>query len=360
MRCLFALSADFGEFVTANLMSRGQDFERAFALPPRLAAYAGGIAHTVYGNASDVEAMVEAARPDIVVLGSGYLYAINNLFGPQELAMLLERLRARGCAIATTDPWLRLRAVRPDARFSIYSVQRGGTDPAQSERVLALQRRLESLLGALPHLLVVPAPQACSVFNGHFSRQPFESQEEKDTWLFVLAREDLALAGGETFFENLAARIRDLLAVRKNRLRFIGPERIGQFLATRFAGEPRVEYLAFCPFDRFEEEVRRARVVAYWNVLSASALYCLYHGVAPVFFARGHQATVLEGLFEHALAHVYRGRPPLFLRLEETFEADADKLLGRYGMQEWLRSLRADYEKLPGPAQVMERLCHRR
>jgi hypothetical protein len=360
VRCLFVLSADFGEFVTANVLSRGQGFERAFALPPRLAAYAGGIAHTVYRNAGDVEAIVEAARPDIVVLGSGYLYAINNLFGPQELATLLERLRARGCAIATTDPWLRLRAVRPDARFSIYSVQRGGIDPAQSERVLALQRLLESLLGELPHLLVVPAPRACPVFNERFLPPLVGSRDENDTWLFVLAREDLALAGGEAFFDDLAARIRDLLAVPGNRLRFIGPERIGQFLAARFAGEPRVEYLAFCDFDRFEEEVRRARVVAYWNVLSASALYCLYHGVAPVFFARGHQATVLEGLFEHALAHVYRGRPPLFLRLEEAFEADADALLGRFGMQEWLRSLRADYEKLPGPAHVMEHLCHRR
>lgn len=359
MRCLFALSADFGEFVTASLMSRGQPFERLFALPPQLAAAAGDLPHAVYRRAEDISALAQSARADLVVLGSGYLFAINNLFGPDELAALVERLRASGVALASTDPWLRLRALRPQARFSIHSARRRGVDPAQSERIAALQRRLEAILGRLPHLLVVPAPLAEGVFNPKFASSFREETEtETDTWLFVLGREDLAIAG-DAFFEHLEARLRELLAVRKNRIRFIAPARVGEFLGRAFAGEPRIEHLPFCDFQRFESEVRGARIVAYWNALSASALYCLYHGVAPVFFGHGHQAAVLEGLLEHAVEHVYRGRPPVFLDLGVRLEPDASALLERHRIAGWLATLRADYEKLPDPSSVMERLCHR-
>lgn len=358
-RCLFALSTDFGEFVTANILSRGQPLERRFALPTRLAPFARGLDGAApYASVSELQGMIEDQRPDVVVLSSGYLFAINGLFGPEALASLVAELQARRVAVATTDPWLRLRALRPQTRFFIRSIRRGGIDAAQTHKVLELQRRLEAILGQLPHLLAVPSHLAHAAFNPGFAGPPAPAQDE-DEWLFVLSREDLALLAQESFFEALQARIGELLAVARNRLRFVGPAPLGRFLEEKFPGERRIEHLAFCDFQAFETAVLRARVVAYWNVLSASSLYCLYHGVAPVFFAKGHQANVCEGLYEHAVAHVYRGRPPPQLALERPFEPDATALVARLGIYAWLDALREQYAQLPQPAQVLEALCSR-
>ena len=359
MRCLFALSADYGEFVTANLLSRGQPFERRFALPPALAAQAGGLdGVSAYASTSELRAIIDRERPDAVVLASGYLFALNNLFGPDELASLVAQLRGRGIALATTDPWLRLRAVKPQTRLAIYSMRRGGVDEAQSEKVLALQRRLEGILGALPHWLAVPAPLAQSSFNPSFAR-PAQAAKDVDEWLLVLSQQDLNYLAQGAFFASLRARVEDLLGAPRNRLRFVGPAPLGRFLAANFAGEPRIEYLAYCDFAAFEAAVLRARVVAYWNALSASALYCLYHGVAPVFFGKGHQAKVCEGLYEHAVEHVYRGAPPPMLAFERPFEVDAAALIASHGIPAWLDRIRHDYARLPPPSRILEALCSR-
>jgi hypothetical protein len=361
VRCLFALSADFGEFATANLLSRGQPFERRFALPPPLAAQAGALDGAArYASADELRAAIDRERPDAVVLGSGYLYAVNGLFGPEALAALLAELRGRGIAVATTDPWLRLRALKPQARFAIHSVRRGGVDAGQSARVLALQRRLEGILGALPHVLAVPAPLAHGCFNPAFARPP-PPVDGADEWLFVLSQQDLSYFPREDFLRDLGARLDELLQISRNRVRLVAPPALGRAVEARFAGERRVEWLAAPDFAAFEEAVLRSRVVAYWNLLSASALYCLYHGVAPVFFGRGHQAMVCEGLHEHALEHVYRGAPPATLELARPLgeEAHAAGLLERRGLRAWLERLRADYARLPALAQVLERLCSR-
>jgi len=359
-RCLFVVSADFGEYVTANVLSRGQPLERRFALPPQLVPYAGGGAEMTvpYSTAQDLERLIGAERPDAVVLCSGYLFAINGLFGPEALAALLARLRRDRIAIATTDPWLRIRTLAPGTRFAIRSIRRGAVDAAQSEKVMLLQRRLEDTLAEVPHLFAVPMPADArwsSAFNPAFST--LSSSASGDEWLFVLSKEDFALlcgVEGEKFFRDLAARIEDLLALKENRLRFIGPPALGRFLAERFAGRERLAFLPFCDFAGFEAALRRAKLVVYWNVLSASLLYCLYHGVAPVFFGKGHQASVCEGLYEHVVAHVYRGRAPALLQLGDALAPRADALIDRLGLAAWLAAIRRDYARLPALPQAMQ------
>jgi len=358
MKCLFALSADYGEFATANLLSRGQPFERRFALPRALAARAAGLdGAAFYGSAGELGELIEREAPDAVVLASGYLYAINGLFDPEQLAALLARLRARRIAVATTDPWLRLFAAAPATRFAIHSVKQGGIDEAQSAKVLALQRRLEAVLAGVPHLVAVPAPLAQGCYNPAFRRAP-RPAPDADEWLFVLAQQDLALAS-EGFLEALQARAAGLLRRGRNRLRFVGPPALGAFLAERFPGESRVEYLAFAGFAAFEEALLRAKVVAYWNAISASALYCLYHGVAPVFFGRGHQARVVPGLYEHAVRHVYGGEAPALIDAGAELEADADALIARRDLYSWLDRIREGYARLPETSRVLEALCNR-
>lgn len=358
MRCLFALSADYGEFATANVLSRGQPFERRFALPVALAAQAKGIeGASAYGSCEALRAAIADERPDAVVLGSGYLFAINGLFGAEALAALVSELRDRRIAVATTDPWLRLFAVAPASRLAVHSVRAGREDAAQSARVMALHRRLESILGGLPHLLAVPAPHAHSCQNAAFAAQA-RPAGSRDEWLFVLSQQDLSYLPPD-FRVVFRSRLEGLLENRRNQLRVVGPASLGRFLAESFAGEPRVEYLPSLDFVAFEEAVLRARVVAYWNALSASALYCLYHGVPPVFFGRGHQSRVCEGLYDHAVKHVYCGAPPAMLDLEAPMDPDAGALIESQGLAAWLDRIRAEYARLPQTASVLERLCSR-
>jgi len=352
MRCLFVLSADYGEFVTANLLSRGQPFERRFALPGALAPAAAGIdGVSAYASPGELRAIIERERPDVAVLGSGYLFAVNGLFGPEALAGLIAELRGKGITLATTDPWLRM----PNPRLTIHSMRQGGVDAAQTEKVGALQRRLEQILSGVPHLLAVPASLAHGCYNPAFAQRP-QPAAGHDEWLFVLSRQDLNYLSAESLFQSLRERLAELLKNPRNRLRFIGPAPLGRFLAAEF---PATEYLGLTGFAAFEAALLRARVVAYWNALSASALYCLYHGVAPVFFGKGHQARVCAGLYEHAVEHVYRGEAPPMLALEEPIEADAGALVASHGIYPWLDRIRRDYARLPATARVLEQLCSR-
>lgn len=366
-RVLFVLSNDFGEYVTASIFSRGQPFSADFALPRRLARYApAGQGNMIeYEEADDLGEIAARLRPDVAVLASGYLFPVNRIATPDALRALIMRLKAAGCAVATTDPWLRIWALRPGSRFTIHSVRKGGVDTDLSAKMQALQAYLEELFRGMPHLFAVPIPAREATwmpfFNPDFSRHapPLAPSDDsgRDEWLFVLSKEDfIFLAGfdGEDFFRALEARIRELLSLPRNRLRFIGPPEVGRFLQERWPGEPRVEYLPFCDFHAFESALRRASVVAYWNVISSTLLYCLYHRIPPIFFGQGHQAKVCSGLFDHAIEHLYRGRAPQMLDLNAPLAADAGALVERLGIRPWLELIGGAYARLPAPASVIE------
>lgn len=367
-RVLLALSADFGEYVTANIFSRGQSFEALYSVPRALARYAppgrGDI--TAYDDLKDLQGQIVRSRPDIVVLASGYLFPVNRIATPEALRDFVARLRSAGIAIATTDPWLRVFALRPGSKLSIHSVRAGGEDAVLSQKMRELQDYLERLFHGIPHLFAVPLPgragECLSFFNPDFVRhgegEGVGDHGDRDEWLFVLSKEDftfLAGFGRESFFGALEDRIEELLSWERNQLRFIGPAELGEFLGKRWPRE-RVAYEAYCDFNTFESAIRRATVVAYWNVLSSSLLYCLYHRVPPIFFGKGHQAQVCEGLFEHAVEHVYRGNPPRLLALEASLTPRADTLIERLGLRRWLDLIGRDYAQLPTPADAIERV----
>jgi hypothetical protein len=364
-RVLFALSADFGEYVTASLFSRGSGFAAQFALPPQLARYApaGQANVSVYEGMDDLAALAARLRPDVAVLASGYLFPVNRLATPEALRDLLARLGQAGCAVATTDPWLRVWSLRPGSRFAIHSVRKGGVDAELSDRMQALQHHLEQLFRDVPHLYAAPMPTTTGTslpfFNPAFAKLAARRDGGSDDWLFVISKEDYAfLSGfdGENFHGALEARIRELLSRARNRLRFVGPPALGRFLHARWRGEPRVEYLAYCDFQSFESALRQAKVVAYWNVVSSTLLYCLYYRVPPVFFGAGHQAKVCSGFYEHAVGLLYRDRAPRLLDLKAQLPADPDALTEQLGIAPWLDAIGADYTRLPAPDQVIEEI----
>ena len=359
LRVHFVLSADFGEYVTAAVFSRGQPFDASYSLPKSLFAHARAGAREFYSyeTLSEVEALIERTRPDVVVLASGYLFPINRLASPEALAGFVSWLRSRDLALATTDPWLAVWRHKPDARIKVHSVRQGGVDAAASAKMMDLQRYLQRLFEDVSHLFAVPLGQGLTFFNPAFAAP--RGTAESNEWLFVLSKEDFVFLAGfdrANFLDALHARIDELLAHADARLRFIGPPELGRALAARWAGEPRVEFLPFCDFDAFEAALRRARIVAYWNVLSSSLLYCLYHRVPPIFFGKGHQAQVCEGLYEHALEHVYGGRPPVLLDMKTPLGGTAGGLVERYGLERWLDRIAGDFARLAPPGEILERV----
>jgi hypothetical protein len=360
-RLLFVLSSDYGEYVTANLFSRGQPFGRHFAVPAALAGAAGAQPHEVsgYSGVEDLEAIVARLQPHCVVLASGYLFTVNGLLAAQQVAGFISGLRERDIAVATTDPWLRIWKLRPAARFTIHSVRRGAEDESRSRVLNELRERLEHDFASVPHLFAVPLPAAAgrcySFFNPRFASAA-SVDREYDDWLFVLSREDLAYLPAQSLVPALRGRIEEILARPRNRVTLIAPPALQSAVAAQVAQRPRLRLATAMDFAQFEAAVRTASIVAYWNVLSASLLYCLYYGVPPIFFGRGHQARVCDGLFEHAAEHVYRGRPPRVLELAAPIETDAGMLAQQLGLRPWLEFLRAEYARAASPHDLVERL----
>lgn len=368
-RVLFLLSADFGEFVTARLFSRGQPFQAHFALPEKLSGYAAGQRESVslYRNQADVAQIVSQFRPDLVVLCSGYLFTVNRLLSLESLQALLGAFADAGIKVATTDPWLRIWALRADARFRIRSVRRGGVDAAATEAVTSLQRRLEQCFAGTAHVFAVPIAPARddwhSFFNSRFAGErrgiPQAKPADGDHWVFVLGREDLTLfaAGDEPrFLETLQQRLAEVLALPGNRVTFIGPQPACAYLERENVGVGRLRVMPFCDFDTFEQIIGEASMVVYWNILSASLLYCLYFGTPAVCFWRGHQATVCEGLEEHVIAQVYCGKPPPMIDFTSPIEASAADLSQRFAIPAWIEGIRDAYARLPEPQAIVDRL----
>lgn len=367
-RVLCVLSADFGEYVTASLFARAQPFDVHFALPPALAPFLppGQRGHSVYRDFGEAQALVASTRPDIVLLASGYLFPVNRIAAPEQLVAFLRTVRAAGTALATTDPWLRIWALRPGSRYTIHSVQKGGEDAALSAKMTALQASLEALFAGVPHLFAVPLADPArawlAFFNPAFAQQAAGRPAAAGQWLFILSKEDYIFRAGfekQAFFAALEQRIAQILAHGENRLRFVAPPEIGRFLAERFPGEPRLQYTAFCDFATFERLVREARIVAYWNIVSSSLLYCLYYGVAPIFFDVGHLGRVCPGLEEHAARHIYCGWPPRVLDLAAPLEADTEVLAGRLQLDAWVAQIRDEYAKAPAPGEVLAAIRER-
>lgn len=365
--CLFVVSADFGEFVTATLFARKQAFDSVFLLPGRLAQSLVPVGENtvLYGDVDDVEHSINRLRPDMVVLASGYLFAVNGLISPSRLGPFVERLRARRIRVVTTDPWLGLSHSSHAKRFDIYSIRRDTVDPVLSERMNALQARLEQIFEGTDQLYAFPLQSAGarshSFYNHDLERLCRDKATERaagpDYWLIVLSREDYALAAGrspETFLATLCARVEDICAHRQARVTIVGPGAIGEYMRVHCKCLSRVSLHAFCSFAEFEALLQHARVVLYWNLVSSSLLFCLYHRIPPLFFSSGHQIRVCKGLLPHVAVNVYCGALPPIHDLNQPFTEDADTLVQRMGVVDWLDRLKAAYRALLGPQAVFD------
>ncbi len=365
-RLLFFFSNDFGEVVNASLFLAAQPLAVHFALPPRLLAYQDrpDIPTRSYTDVADMRSIVAEVEPDIVMLCSGYLFSVNGLIEPDAVASFVQYLKRAGIPVVTTDPWLKFWKLHPQQTFALDLV----TDPAKraswARRLRALQDYLDNLFANVPHLYAMPfsTPVVTSyAFFNPTAAQEFSGMSGTDAagvdrWVFVLSEEDLKVQLFEhkqAFVEALKMRFREILSVPENCISLIAPDRLTRELANDFSGEDRITFPPFLGFAAFRALVAGAKIVFYWNILSASLQYCLYYGTSPVFLAFGHQARLNEGLSQHVIEHVYQGANPPSMSLFTPIEPVADRLLEKLDTESVRKFLHARYAENRTPLDIV-------
>jgi hypothetical protein len=397
-RLLFVIDNDFGALGTVMYLLHRQPLAaRATVLLPRRAheLHQGGlpVATRPYESLQDILAVVEAEAPDVACLVSGYLLSRHNLLSYDELQRLIRTLRARGCRVATSDPYL--GTFSEVAKASVL-VRTGAFHrnlerylrrvPRIRERVARLvelysKRRLErhvrrvsEVLRDVTRIYPVPidAPQgvarSISFFNPLYIRAPGElaanaanvaalpgMNAAKPRWLFVLAQFDLDYQekkhGMKGFVAIVARKIREAAANGRHTT-FIGPAAIIAELAPLFAGEPDVTLLATCAFDEFERRLLDAEVAFYWQIFSTSAFLRLWQGLPVFFFDPGHSSRFSKPMHEAGLKYYFMGGAPIYLDIDKPLDAAALAPMGAV-FHESAAESRRRLARLPTPAAMV-------
>ena len=363
-RVLFVMDNDFGALGMVMYMLHGSDLAaRATLLLPRRAhdLHAGHlpVESRAYDNLADVLDFVEADAPRVVFLVSGYLFARQGLLAVPELGRLVRGLRSRGCAIATSDPYLGhfasiARATVPvrtgriprmiRARFGdvpwVYRPLSALIDRVGKARLESHVRRVSAILCDVAHFYPVAVraaraagPPTFGFFNpayfrlaGERARRDKATTGERPRWLFVLAQFDLQfqeqLHGRARFVELVAAKLRESHEQGKHPV-FIGPPAMAEELSRQLPPGSGATVLGRCPYAEFEERLLDAEVAFYWQIFSTSAFLRLWNGLPVFSFDPGHTSRYSSVLHEAGLEHYFMGRSPRYLDIEQTLEAGA-------------------------------------
>jgi hypothetical protein len=371
---LFVVDNDFGALGTVMYLLHGQPLaQRSTLLLPSAAHALHGalaVASRPYASLGDILQVVEAESPAVVVLCSGYLLASQGLLTLREVRSLVRELRRRGCAVATSDPFLGTyrrvaQAKVPSKSGGILEAAAGlwpnGAAFLHAMRVRRHVHEVAGVMEGLAHLYPVQAPQApagprrISFFNARYFGRPRAASRE---WLFVLAKFDFeyqqAAHGRQRFIELVAAKLREALS-QGRRATFIGPAAAVEALRAHFGPEPGVTLLPACPFAEFERRLLDAQAAFYWQVFSTSTFLRLWNGLPVFFFDAGHASRLLRPMYDAGIASDYMGRPPAMLDIAQPLDAGA--LMARSGeFADIANAALARLKALPAPEEAIREI----
>jgi len=374
---LFVLDNDYGELTTLMYLVLGRELaarstvllpgrlidSNADALPGRTRPYA---------SIDDVLQAVDAAKPAVVFLCSGYLFSIHELFTLDDLARLVDALRARGCRVVTADPFLGMLSLQdPKTLVAIHIPEQSEeldidemrrVKEVQDERLQSHFTRSEQIFRDCAHLY----PAFCDVpgdgiatagetdvrnisfFNDALvcpELGPGEDEPHaRPHWLFILSRTDYetqTMFEGARFSDIVAARLVDALAAGRHPI-LIAPDELVQSVASRMPTVEGVDILTFCPFNRMISLLLTAEHAFYWNVVSHSILIRLFNKRPVVLFDRGHLVRNVTAMLPRVLQWYYQGWVPEFrdhrtpLTLETvtawtaSYRSEADAIYDRF------------------------------
>lgn len=392
-RLLFVFDNDYGELTTAMYMLIGQELARqtTFLLPPRLYVTnqdslpdrAGP-----YRTPDDVIRVVDAEKPDVVFLCSGYLFSIHGIFSLPTLERLVQLLDERGCHVVTSDPFLGLQSNLsrsttisidiPEHAPPVLKRFKEGADRKLTEHLSRSFQLLKDRIHVYPTYPAAPgeAPtkdvRGVSFFNsgliyphatGRAAARTLATHagvevSGKPKWVFVLASQDYEL---QLTFHGRAACIDDLVAMLEQTLRagrhpvFIGPYDCVQGVIQRIAGTEAVTLMTFCPFKRFAALLLSAEYAFYWNAVSHSMLLRLFNKLPVFLFDRGHLARSVIPLYERSVDWYYQGWEPIYLDLGQELSVEGLAEPARQ-YREAAQEVSKHLRRAPPPDRMVERI----
>lgn len=376
-RLLFVLSNDYGELANAMYLVRGYDFRAVLLMPDRLFAANRedlGVPVYRYGSTREVMDRVATEAPDLVLLFSGYLYTVNDIFPVEDVERLVGELRRGGHRVVTSDPFLGILSALDASTFSERHPRR--------QWLIDHFGRLARAFADVPHLDLVPLedarpgaagsrPRRVSFFNEHLVADGSRLAEHARTvaaaigadparkrWLFVLSTEDyggqIGLLGKPTFDALLLDRLRDTAREGRQPI-LVAPDVCIAAIGHDAAAVEGAVLLPFCGYRLFTALLHEAEYGFYWNVFSNSIPARIANRLPVFFFDPGHMARAIPPLFEVGMAAYYAGSEVVYLDQRRPLAADA--LAPLAAKQAWsLEPARVSFRRSPRPDEMVRAL----
>jgi hypothetical protein len=381
-KLLFVLSNDYGELSNALYLVKGQGFQTTLLMPQRLFAINQGtltIPAYPYTSPLDVLDAVSRESPDIVFLFSGYLYAINNLFGGLDAVVrLIQDLRAGPRRIVTSDPFLGILGQLGPTTFSDNHPLR--------HWLLEHFRRVVPMLEGVTHLYLVPpnelaVPRSVSFFNANViedgpgldawrskaallhpnpsppARGGQEGGVARKRWLFVLSLEDYgkqtAQLGRARFDSILLRKLQEAIRASRQAV-LVAPKECIESVA-RIGPLGDALLLHFCGYEKFQAFLFDAEYVFYWNLFSNSIMPRVVNRLPVFLFDQGHLAHAIPALLEAAIRHYYVSAKLPYL--DQQRDLAEEKLTSMAALQQIdLEPARAHFHASQNPVEMVQLL----
>jgi hypothetical protein len=343
-----------------------------------------------YQGLDDLRAVVEAEKPAVVFLCSGYLLSTHGTLSLEALRQFVRELGESGCRVVTTDPFLGLVS-RPDfASLVDFTFPEGGIDAwswkflkqAEEERLTRNLTDSFEILKPFPHLYpVFPGgpgrddtendllkisfhnpelvSSAVNSLADPIGEEGRDAGERPPYWAFVLALCDYdilsTLLGRDVFLDYTLAYLRAAQAAGKKAV-FIGPKECVQALRHRVGENPAIELLMFCSYKQFMALLFHAEFAFYWNSVSHSILIRLLNCLPVFLFDRGHLARNLKAIYPRIVEWYYQGWEPIYLNPRVPLHSDE-----LCGLADEFRSAATEISqhlrRSPTPADLVRNLC---
>src|SRR6266581_181742 len=319
-KLLFILSSDYGELFDAMSLVIGSRLNAVFLMPAALFSVNGtALPYRTYryNSASDIQSFIDREKPDLALLFSGYLYAVNDILDEESLERLLHAWHDRKLKVATSDPFLGIMSAVEDDTFHDRHPQRARLKIHFSR----ISRLLQDIVHIYHSTLAVRSAKQLSFFNRNIILQRSEILRHrnellawpaidgsKDRWLFVLSPDDyagrIANHGEDRFLELLSARLQDAAAAGRQPV-LVAPRSCVDQIKTRAEGIGDMIAFSSCDFKLFMALLHDAEFVFYWNMFSATIVTRALNRMPFFLFDRGHLARAIKPFLAAAARQFY-------------------------------------------------------
>ena len=373
MKLLVIVTGDYGELGAAMYFLHQLETEsRPLLLLP--AALEHAIAATpelevrTYRGIADLLGAFAIARPDAVLLASGYLLSINSGLSLLESARLLHFLRQRRVALLTTDPFLGLLRNIRELDFRDLQGRVGNRSSVLSAswrnmcRLYLARFQLRRCWHIYPapteRMLRKPDARHLCYFNATARDAcPDQTDPHQPAWLFVLSQVDFRMQFGilgERFVTMVVDRLEDGIA-QGRRAQLIGPPQLAEAVRKRMGDRADVTSHGDTTYAGYMRALMAAEYAFFWNIYSFSVFHRVLAIRPTFFFDEGHLVHFIPAIGKEGVRLFYDGWRPSVLALDKPLKG------GELGQTE--PAVRRQFERIvgglrecPSPHEVLQQI----